>query len=91
VPILGFVENMSGEVFGRGGARKVAEELQVPFLGEIPMNGCIREYCDRGQMMQMLTEENPSRDALRSMTQQVAMQVVRELVTSPAGPVLEIL
>lgn len=91
VPILGFVENMSGEVFGRGGARKVAEELQVPFLGEIPMNGCIREYCDRGQMMQMLTEENPSRDALRSMTQQIAMQVVRELVTSPAGPVLEIL
>lgn len=91
VPLLGFVENMTGEIFGRGGARRVAEELKVPFLGEIPMHSCIREYCDRGQMMQMLTQENPSRDAFRSMCEQVAMQVVRELVSTPAGPVLEIL
>lgn len=91
VPLLGFVENMTGEIFGRGGARKVAEELNLPFLGEIPMTGCIREYCDKGQIMQMLTEDNPARDALRSVCQQVAMQVVRELVCSPAGPVLEIL
>ncbi len=91
VPLLGFVENMSGEIFGRGGARKVAGELKIPFLGEIPMEGCIREYCDRGQIMQMLTEDNPSRDALLNMCRQVAMQVVRELVRSPAGPVLEIL
>lgn len=91
VPLLGFVENMSGEIFGRGGARKVAEELKIPFLGEIPMQGCIREYCDGGRMMQMLTEENPAREALRDVCRQVAMQVVRELVRSPAGPVLEIL
>ena len=91
VPILGFVENMSGDVFGRGGARRAAEELKVPFLGEIPMNGCIREYCDRGQIMKMLTEDNPSRDALRNMTQLTALQVVRELIQSPSGPVLEIL
>lgn len=91
VPLLGFVENMSGEIFGRGGAKKVAEELGIPFLGEIPMNGCIREYCDRGAIMQMLTEDNPSREALRNVCQQTAMQVVRQLVRSPAGPVLEIL
>lgn len=91
VPILGFVENMSGEIFGRGGARKVAEELKVPFLGEIPMHGCIREYCDRGQMLQMLTEENPALEPLRNVCRSVAMQVVRELVKSPAGPTLEIL
>ena len=91
VPILGFVENMSGEIFGQGGARKVAEELKVPFLGEIPMQGCIREYCDKGQILQMLTEENASRDALISMCQNVAMQVVRELTSKPAAPVLEIL
>ena len=91
VPILGFVENMSGEIFGRGGAQKVAQELKVPFLGEIPMNGCIREYCDRGKIMEMLTEENPSRDALRNVCQNVAMQVFKELIKSPAGPLLEIL
>ncbi|MCA9037428.1 MAG: Mrp/NBP35 family ATP-binding protein, partial [Planctomycetaceae bacterium] len=80
VPVLGFVENMSGEVFGRGGAKKVADELKVPFLGEVPMNGCIREYCDRGAMMQLLTEENPSRQDLLQVCQNVAMQVVKELV-----------
>ena len=91
VPILGFVENMSGDVFGRGGAQKAAQQLKVPFLGDIPMNGCIREYCDRGQIMEMLTEENPARDALRSVCQNVAMQVFKELIKSPTGPVLEIL
>lgn len=91
VPILGFVENMSGDVFGRGGAQKAAEQLKVPFLGDIPMNGCIREYCDRGQIMEMLTEDNPARDALRSVCQNVAMQVFKELIKSPTGPVLEIL
>ena len=35
VPILGVVENMSGEVFGRGGGRKLAEAAGVPFIGEI--------------------------------------------------------
>lgn len=91
VPILGFIENMSGDVFGRGGAQKAAEQLKVPFLGDIPMNGCIREYCDRGQIMEMLTEDNPARDALRSVCQNVAMQVFKELIKSPTGPVLEIL
>ena len=91
VPILGFVENMTGEIFGRGGVQKVAQELKIPFLGEIPLNACIREYGDRGQMMQMLLEENPAREDLRRVCQNVAMQVFRELVKSPTGPVLEIL
>ena len=69
----------------------MAQELKVPFLGEIPMNGCIREYCDRGKIMEMLTEENPSRDALRNVCQNVAMQVFKELIKSPSGPLLEIL
>ena len=41
--------------------------------------------------MEMLTEENPSRDALRTVCQNVAMQVFKELIKSPTGPVLEIL
>lgn len=91
VPILGFVENMSGDVFGRGGAKKAADQLKVPFLGELPMQACIREYCDKGQMLQMLTEDNPARESLLAVCRSVAMQVVKELVKAPAGPVLEIL
>jgi ATP-binding protein involved in chromosome partitioning len=91
VPVLGFIENMSGDVFGRGGAKRVADELKIPFLGEIPMQACIREYCDSGDVMKMLMEDNPARNAFRSISEQVAMQIVGQIASTPAGPVLEIL
>jgi len=91
VPILGFIENMTGDIFGRGGVQKAAAEMKIPFLGEIPMKACIREYADRGQLMQMLQEENPAREDLRTVCQNVAVQIFKELIRSPAGPVLEIL
>ena len=58
IPLLGMVENMSGficpdtgkryDIFGSGGARKAAEELKVPFLGEVPLNMQIRINGDEG-------------------------------------------
>jgi ATP-binding protein involved in chromosome partitioning len=60
IPILGMIENMSGfvceqcgqryEIFGSGGARRKAEELNVPFLGEVPLNMQIRIGGDEGQV-----------------------------------------
>lgn len=91
VPVLGVVENMTGEIFGRGGAKKVAEELNLPFLGEIPIDACIREHGDAGKMMQLLTTDNPAREGLLQMCQSVAMQVAKSVVTVKAAPTLEIL
>ena len=48
VPILGLTENMSSDIFGRGGAKIEAKRLAVPFLGEIPLDGGIREKADAG-------------------------------------------
>jgi len=48
VPILGVIENMTGEIFGRGGGRKAAEQFGVPFLGEIPLDKRVRENGDQG-------------------------------------------
>ncbi len=48
IPILGVVENMTGPVFGRGGGEKMAEVLQIPFLGDIPLETQIRECGDAG-------------------------------------------
>jgi ATP-binding protein involved in chromosome partitioning len=58
VPILGIVENMStficphcgtrSDIFGHGGARHEAERLNVPFLGEVPLDMMIRERSDSG-------------------------------------------
>jgi len=43
VPVLGIIENMSGDVFGEGAGRRLAEELNTPYLGSIPLSKKIRE------------------------------------------------
>ena len=48
IPVLGIVENMSGDVFGSGGAEAAAKTLEVKFLGSIPLQKNIRELSDRG-------------------------------------------
>jgi ATP-binding protein involved in chromosome partitioning len=59
VPVLGIVENMStficphcggrSDIFGHGGARREADRLGVPFLGEVPLDLAIRETSDAGR------------------------------------------
>ena len=45
---LGLVENMSGPVFGQGGAAREAERLAIPFLGALPLDAALREGGDAG-------------------------------------------
>lgn len=69
VPSLGIVENMSyyhcphcghrDEIFSHGGARRAAEELGVPFLGEIPLNIAIRSHGDEGRPEAHFTDVEP--------------------------------
>ena len=68
VPILGIVENMSSflcphcgkdsPIFGHGGARQEAERINVPFLGEIPLDLSIRETSDAGTPIVMAHPES---------------------------------
>ncbi len=46
--VAGIIENMSGEIFGTGGGKKVAEKYNVPFLGSIPMDANIVKCGDSG-------------------------------------------
>jgi ATP-binding protein involved in chromosome partitioning len=48
VPTLGLIENMSGDVFGRGGGEAEAARLGVPFLGDLPLAAALREAGDAG-------------------------------------------
>jgi len=60
VPVIGVVENMSGFVCSKcgtvthiylsGGGKRIAEDMQVPFLGSIPIDPKIAESCDNGQV-----------------------------------------
>ncbi|MFN0053388.1 MAG: Mrp/NBP35 family ATP-binding protein [Planctomycetales bacterium] len=91
IPVLGIVENMSGEVFGRGGARDKGSQMGIPFLGEIPMESGIRVHGDAGRIRDAFGPQSPSRGCLLHMCEQVAIQIARSLLETPSMPTLEIL
>ncbi len=87
IPVLGFVENMAYftpaelpenkyYIFGHGGCRKLAEEMNVPLLGEIPLVQGIAESGDSGKPVALWSpEKNPERDAF----DQLAANTVKEI------------
>ncbi len=81
VPILGVIENMatfvcpncghSSHIFGHGGARAEAARLDVPFLGEIPLNMTIRETSDAGRPVVAVDPDGPQAQIYRTIAAQL--------------------
>jgi len=74
-PILGVIENMTGEVFGRGGGRKTAEVQEVPFLGEIPLDASLREAGDQGTPVVISAPDSAAAKAFVDAAGQLAAAV----------------
>lgn len=91
IPVLGIVENMSGDIFGRGGAKKKAGELGVPFLGEVPIEADIRIKGDEGAIAALFAEGSPARPHLRNVCERTAIEIAKQLLETPTMPSLEIL
>ena len=72
VPIFGIVENMSSDVFGRGGAAQAADDLGVEFLGEVPLDVAIRESADVGVPIVATDPDSPQAQAFFRIAEQVA-------------------
>jgi ATP-binding protein involved in chromosome partitioning len=77
VPVLGIIENMAWftpaelpenkyYIFGKGGARALAEELKVPFLAEVPLVQSIREAGDVGRPA-ILQKDTPAARAFSDL------------------------
>jgi ATP-binding protein involved in chromosome partitioning len=63
--LLGVIENMSGEAFGTGGGERLADELQVPLLGRVPLDARLREAGDEGApLVETDPEAEPAREIL---------------------------
>ena len=85
VPVLGLVENMSyflcpkcgerTEIFSHGGTRAEAERLQVPFLGEVPLEPVIRETSDAGLPLVATRSESPFAKIYREIAKKVREQL----------------
>jgi len=61
-------------IFGNGGAKKISEKHNIPFLGEVPLNSGIMEGSDLGKPVMMTDVKSVSADAFRSAAKNVAAQ-----------------
>jgi len=90
IPVLGMVENMAYfvcpdtgkryDIFGSGGARRTARELEIPFLGEVPIQIPIREHGDAGR-----TAANYDDPAARPFLEAICERLVGGLAAAAAA------
>jgi ATP-binding protein involved in chromosome partitioning len=92
-PILGVVENMAyfeapdgkrTHIFGEGGARRTAEALGAPFLGEIPIDVALRESCDAGRPLAAAQPDHPVSQRFHAIAQAAYENVARMNKPAPA-------
>lgn len=100
VPILGIVENMAYftpaelpenkyYIFGKGGARQMAEQFDLPFLGEVPIVQSIREGGDKG-LPAMMDDEPVARRAFLDLSGAVARSVSMRNANVAPTKILEV-
>ena len=100
VPVLGIIENMSYftpeelpenkyYIFGKDGAKNLAEDLQVPFLGDIPLVQSIREAGDIGRPA-ALQNGSPLELAFENLTKKVVQEVVTRHTALPPTEAIKI-
>jgi ATP-binding protein involved in chromosome partitioning len=85
IPILGVVENMSyfvcghcserTDIFGNGGGSRMAEDMGIPFLGEVPIDTRVRSGGDEGQPIVVAAPEAPAAQAFVDVAGKVAAQI----------------
>jgi len=69
--LIGVVENMTGDVFGSGGGERLAQELGVPLIGQVPLDPLLRECGDAGEPLMVAAPESSSATALRAIADEV--------------------
>ncbi|MCF7559903.1 Mrp/NBP35 family ATP-binding protein [Sabulilitoribacter multivorans] len=100
VPVLGIIENMAYftpaelpdnkyYIFGKEGAKNLAEDLKVPFLGQLPLVQSIREAGDVGRPAALQTA-TPLEQAFEKLTQNVVQEVVRRNEDLPPTEAIKI-
>src|ERR1700756_724332 len=72
--LLGAIENMSGfttpdgerfTIFGEGGGQLLADELDIPLLGKVPLSEPLREHSDKGTPLVISEPDSPAAQAIR--------------------------
>ena len=96
VPVLGIIENMSlficpncgheSHIFSHGGAKEVANELGMDFLGEIPLDIEIRETSDSGKPIVASNPDSPHAKAYVAIAERIWRKVSEGLSGGRSAP-----
>ena len=90
--ICGVIENMSGfttpggeryAIFGEGGGKDLADELDVPLLGKVPLTMPLREHADSGVPLTIEDPDDPASQAIRQAARGLIAMAPMELPTLP--------
>jgi ATP-binding protein involved in chromosome partitioning len=100
IPVLGLVENMSYficpdcgkryDIFGHGGAKRRAEQLSIPFLGEVPINISIRVHGDEGRTAENFTDAQTA-PHLKEICYRLVKNLAEQHRAAPPLPSLAVL
>jgi ATP-binding protein involved in chromosome partitioning len=94
--IGGVIENMSGfttpsgerfAIFGQGGGKELADELDVPLLGRVPLTMPLREHADSGVPLVIEDPEDPASQAIRQVARGLIAMAPVDL---PVLPLIEV-
>jgi ATP-binding protein involved in chromosome partitioning len=93
--LLGVIENMSGfttptgerfTIFGEGGGQLLADELDVPLLGKVPLSEELREHADAGSPLVLDDPDAPAAQAVRDAARGIVAATPQELPVMQAPP-----
>ena len=93
--LLGVIENMSGftapdgqrfTIFGEGGGQLLADELDVPLVGKIPLSEELREHADAGTPLVLENPDSPAAQAIREAAHGIVAATPQELPVMQAPP-----
>jgi ATP-binding protein involved in chromosome partitioning len=69
--VVGIVENMAGDVFGSGGGEELADAIDAPFLGRVPLDPRVRECGDAGEPLVWAEPDSEAARAIYAIAEEV--------------------
>jgi ATP-binding protein involved in chromosome partitioning len=93
--MLGVIENMSGfttpsgerfTIFGEGGGQLLADQLEIPLLGKVPLAEDLRQHADSGEPLVIANPDAPASQAIRAAAHGILASTPQELPVMQAPP-----
>src|SRR5436309_1001103 len=69
--LIGVIENMTSDVFGSGGGERLAEQIGVPLLGQVPLDPSLRRAGDEGEPLVVAEPDSPTAQTIAGIAEAI--------------------